>query len=551
MIKPGPSVRPNLEHPQCKGLVGWWLFNERAGNTLYDLSGYGNHALMYNNPAWISGEYGSAVDFVAASNHRAVVPVSPSLTTMEYITVLVRARPKGAFGSSIAIGAINGERTTSYNYFQCDVLGPEWSAEIPKVRSNIRIATTATARAADVPGFSQGDWTTSGYSYDGVYERLFGNGVLIGEYAKTGTLWSNTTYGLVINSIYSGSSGGGEYCDIRIYNRALSPIEVFNIYQEPFAPFIKTRRIYYSTTSGVATATLSLDALVQSSGITKTLAFDALLQQAQTKTASLDTILQIAQTTSTDLDALLRATGTSSITLDSLLQITATGLVSLDALLSILVTEQIGIDALLQVTGQSNITLDALVQSINTSQLSLDSLLQTSNTSQLSLDAILQGGATTVATYLDALVQAAQGKTTSLDALLQMSSTTAVSIDAILGFIATSTISLDSLLQATDTKLLSIDALLQLTYTSSISIDALLQLYRSGSVSLDSVLVALTSSDVLLDALLQIATSESLSLDAVIGGLAIAVQSTRVINISATNRYLDVAPQQRYIDIAK
>ncbi len=56
-----PHVKPPLGTPIYKpdpSLVGHWLMNEGAGNTVYDLSGNGYHGTL-SGATWSTGIYGS------------------------------------------------------------------------------------------------------------------------------------------------------------------------------------------------------------------------------------------------------------------------------------------------------------------------------------------------------------------------------------------------------------------------------------------------------------------------------------------------------------
>lgn len=44
-------------------LVGFWAFNEGAGNTVKDLSGKDNHGKAVGDPKWVKGKIGSALEF--------------------------------------------------------------------------------------------------------------------------------------------------------------------------------------------------------------------------------------------------------------------------------------------------------------------------------------------------------------------------------------------------------------------------------------------------------------------------------------------------------
>lgn len=68
-LKPTKFRYPIKGHPLSEGLSGFWLMNERVGNTVFDLSG--NHRPgTLNGPTWVAGKYGPALLFAPASNNR-------------------------------------------------------------------------------------------------------------------------------------------------------------------------------------------------------------------------------------------------------------------------------------------------------------------------------------------------------------------------------------------------------------------------------------------------------------------------------------------------
>lgn len=47
------ALRLNPYHPANKGLLGWWIFNEWAGDRLRDLKATQNPLTVYNSPTWL------------------------------------------------------------------------------------------------------------------------------------------------------------------------------------------------------------------------------------------------------------------------------------------------------------------------------------------------------------------------------------------------------------------------------------------------------------------------------------------------------------------
>jgi len=62
-VGPPVTVRSNLVHSLARALAGGWLFNEGAGRTVHDVSGYGCHGSLSGDPVWASGRFGRAIEF--------------------------------------------------------------------------------------------------------------------------------------------------------------------------------------------------------------------------------------------------------------------------------------------------------------------------------------------------------------------------------------------------------------------------------------------------------------------------------------------------------
>ena len=92
------GLKPLLGQPidyfnsDTKGLVGYWLMNEGAGNTVQDLSGNGNVGTVVGTaPSWIAGNYGSAINLPGTDEYISVgtsdMGVVNELTIIVYVTI--------------------------------------------------------------------------------------------------------------------------------------------------------------------------------------------------------------------------------------------------------------------------------------------------------------------------------------------------------------------------------------------------------------------------------------------------------------------------------
>ena len=56
-------VAPCWGQPDTQGLIGWWAFDEGVGSIAADGSGNGNDGVLAGGPQWVSGMYGTALEF--------------------------------------------------------------------------------------------------------------------------------------------------------------------------------------------------------------------------------------------------------------------------------------------------------------------------------------------------------------------------------------------------------------------------------------------------------------------------------------------------------
>lgn len=234
-------VRPQIwwpgidrQHPQARGLVGAWLFQEGAGSRSRNLAGPGHH-LAHNNMApsnWIGGPRGWALSFDNANSEylevdTAVISKFP-MTMCGWINsddLTINQMIVGVYGTAsntefIAIGLLGG------------VAGDPARAIINTVSGNSDARTTVAYSANTwhhVCGVFPAGGTSATVYLDG------GN-----EVTDTG---GAPTLALVRTAIGRRASlspalyVSGFLDDVRIYNRALSRAEVRELIVDPYGPF--------------------------------------------------------------------------------------------------------------------------------------------------------------------------------------------------------------------------------------------------------------------------------------------------------------------------
>jgi concanavalin A-like lectin/glucanase superfamily protein len=227
-VKPSqPVLDPT--HPLSRGLVGCWLLGDNVTSTTQDISG--------NNYA---GTNNSSLLALGPSHHGGLSDTFNGLLT--YVKFPPVA-PANLFGGSLPFSFsawVNPSSFPGLNPFilhtraQNDVslfyiVGTGFSFGFYDGSSH-----NATSGAA-----STGVW----YHVVGVWDkansllRLYVNGLQTGTVA-TGTPNTTTdinTIGSQVQSGVPGNTWAGQIEGVRIYNRALSPVEVQQLYAEPYA----------------------------------------------------------------------------------------------------------------------------------------------------------------------------------------------------------------------------------------------------------------------------------------------------------------------------
>ena len=202
-----------------QGLVGAWcpsLPNGGSGNTLPDVSGYGNHGSLVNMSPddWVSGQYGRALDFDGVNDYVSAGNFFVD-KTVTVLTCSLWYRVRSSYGITI-----NANWTTGFVWY-IDPTGPRQVLYIGQ----------ASSSSSTIP--SDGTtWRQYWFSFNNGTTRAGHDGRQITE----------TAYGTSPNFTTNGANGGkavlqfggygssetlnGNIDDIRIYNRALTESEI-------------------------------------------------------------------------------------------------------------------------------------------------------------------------------------------------------------------------------------------------------------------------------------------------------------------------------------
>lgn len=203
------------------GLVGYWDFQEGAGNMVYDKSGYGNNGTLENmatssNGGWIDGKIGKALNFDGTDdnvnlNTRIFTNPPTSICVWVYSQTVSNGAHKNIFNNIAFMFYINetdgADTFTIYN-------------------NNGSVSTPYASR------YAFNNWYhVCGMIDSGNNASIYVNGVLAAGPTNIGA-----RAGIDNARIGSYFTGGGEFFkgkidEVRIYNRALNDSEVSRLYK--------------------------------------------------------------------------------------------------------------------------------------------------------------------------------------------------------------------------------------------------------------------------------------------------------------------------------
>ena len=219
--KPMYGVLLNPHHPLSRGLVGCWLFNEGGGNTVFDLSGYGNHGTLGSGtaeycPTWTIGKLGSVLsfdgdnDFIVYTNcQNAAAGTLEAWVSIDVVSKTGFLVDDG--GGYLILGIYGGEL-----FFQAyDTRSDRVYGGIPSTEILYHVVGTYKT---------------------GERRKIYVDGIL-----KQTSLYDFTELGSTSNALKSGKWSdtyfNGTIYLCRLWKRRLSSEEVLQLYTDPFCMF--------------------------------------------------------------------------------------------------------------------------------------------------------------------------------------------------------------------------------------------------------------------------------------------------------------------------
>lgn len=208
------NVASSSTPPPGQGPVAVYSFEENAGTLVADASGQGNHGVLREAVRIQSGHTGKGLSFDGV-NDWITISDSASLDLSGGYTLEAWVKPlTHGFGNILTKEQAGG---SVYGLYSSE------DADLPAGVVNNGTVYGSLSGKAILP---LNQWTHLIATYNGVYQRLYVNGVQVAVRAQTGAIKkSNAALRIGGNSIW-GEFFHGHIDDIRIYNRALSATEI-------------------------------------------------------------------------------------------------------------------------------------------------------------------------------------------------------------------------------------------------------------------------------------------------------------------------------------
>jgi len=193
-------------------LVGYWPFDEGAGNMAADASGNGNDGELIDGPTWVPGKFGSALEF---GGNYVAVPDSDSLDLTDAATIMAWFKLTADLTATSRMMSKNNSIFVIFDFSEPN------SLDFLVKPDNDFVESTTT-------DWVIGEWYHFSGTYDNGTLRIYINGVLEGEKGETPPIaTSDLELWIGADDWQSpASSFAGVIDEVRIYSKALTEDEI-------------------------------------------------------------------------------------------------------------------------------------------------------------------------------------------------------------------------------------------------------------------------------------------------------------------------------------
>lgn len=202
------------------GLAGYWSMLQGGGVTIFDLSGYNNHASLFSgmDPAtdWVVTEKGWAIDFDGFNDR--ILFDRDIVASRLAATLMTRVRFSSTSRAADRLWSNSGTDSESYIQMMGDL--NRWQVE----------TDTAANILLSEPGIPDTDWHTACFVFRDSHVLYYLDGVAIDDDAG---MTDDITFNRI--GMEGSTTFSGLLADFGFWNRALAPSEIKLLYDVPHA----------------------------------------------------------------------------------------------------------------------------------------------------------------------------------------------------------------------------------------------------------------------------------------------------------------------------
>ncbi len=223
------KTEPIFAWDDDSSLVGHWSFDDGSGTVAQDKSGNENNGILTSGPKWAPGKLGPAMDFDGINDY----------VNVDYKSILDFKGANQSFTISAWIKTDSLSSDTGIVGRWWDVSNSQYVLKIESDTNDIKFAVYDTGTGVQVAESVANSIVANKWIYvvgvaDNGVAKVYIDGVQSGSIATYGSIKDiGTEEDLSLGTIWMG--GGGQYFngqidEIRIYNRALTADEIWQMY---------------------------------------------------------------------------------------------------------------------------------------------------------------------------------------------------------------------------------------------------------------------------------------------------------------------------------
>jgi hypothetical protein len=238
--KPVLGTRINSAHPLSRGLVTALLFNEAAGNTVYDATGNGGNVTGVASPTWGPGQTGSAGYLNVASTQyytNSTLRFPTTEVTLVFISRVNSANNNCSIAGQPASESPGGTGYFNLHYLYGGTIYWRWGS--------------ASSTNYTVPVGFTGSWRHSAFTCSAAGSYVYTDGVL--RSSGGGGTRTLGNMGFQIGN-WSSYPFDGQIEQVLVYNRVLSSSEINWLYSDNYA-FMSAPRMRGLSALAISAAT--------------------------------------------------------------------------------------------------------------------------------------------------------------------------------------------------------------------------------------------------------------------------------------------------------